>query len=1309
MSGVEIRVRANAKQAQQEIRRTGQSLKGLQQQAASITKTFQRMALGLGAVFAAKGITGGINRAADAMTSLNNRVKLVTKDAEKTSATVKALFDVAARSGGSIDAAAETFNRFGLALRDSNKPVQELLTVTEAVQKAAVISGSGAESAKAAIVQLGQGLASGQLRGQELNSVLEQMPRLAQAIAEGMKIPFGSLREEAMAGRVTADAVYDALLAGAEKINDEFATLQFTTGEFATVMANELTRAISEFDKVAGFSDAFKNKILLLTGAFRFVGENIAKWGLQTKLVFLIVESQAKDFFKGFTDLFRVDFDSEAVAKSIIESINSAISTVKGYVFEKVNLALEFSIPKYDLINNMFPGGTSEILGTLKTFAGNVWGIFYNLWKEIVGNSLYTGIYDPSHEYQGAAAIGNVSALELQLNKASSAFSNWADGIIGYFEDLHFEVTDAWQLMMSDIETMGPEAAVKKNVTDPLVEAFKTSFTSIRKGWDALSSYVSARAIGGTTFDEFGDTVDIANPISEAFGGAIDEMAVRWNDFSMNTFANTGYDIPLTSELKEMFNDSMAAILRSWNFTIGVIKGSPIGVAAQVAIDFTKENALEIQKAIERFFKENENLFAIAFTGGMALAFKRGLRVVAWKTILVSSIVSGLGLLGTNTKFQDSVYNAAVAWGETFKDMITGNGDVLAKVGEGLSAVFSSIGTGFIDGVFGTEFESVFADNLATALAAALTAAILLPAATGAFLKFGLGMVSRIFASSMVASAATTAAGFFGDLLLKTGKQGRLYTATSQLGLQISRMTFASTGKGVHASTNISEMITKTSKSKAVASAAAVLGGRIIAGLGLAYMSTEIGNAIKTAFGFDTVDVSYDEFGDEIKTSSLGNTFFTIINDAIAGAILGFTVGGPWLAVAAALGNVLLGIFMSEEQKNGIINMFNVVPDIVYNALADAWNRFVALAAEWTPDWVKGVISFLGDNTAAGTREGTSSVNSDTGAILLKRGDEIDERKARSLKAAGVPFEYYSGGGKVRGPGTSTSDDIPAMLSNGEYVIKASAVDKLGVNALHLLNQGIIPKFSGGGLAGRATQEIKDSFSRGDTKLAMEMISVLQQLGKLDESMMDLTEEMRDQVKKAVKDKADEDRDNAILDLSKRFNQSLADSISQVLHTGDWKGVMHGLLDTVTSSIINNFAQGLADGITKDIDFDGMFEGLSSLFKSASSVGSGSGLGSIFSAVGGFFGFSQGGIVPNTITSQAGKDSVPAMLTPGEVVLSKNDVRNMGNSGSKQDSVFNINITGDVSRQTRQEIVRMMPQIAGGVNAQNKESNFKRS
>jgi hypothetical protein len=65
------------------------------------------------------------------------------------------------------------------------------------------------------------------------------------------------------------------------------------------------------------------------------------------------------------------------------------------------------------------------------------------------------------------------------------------------------------------------------------------------------------------------------------------------------------------------------------------------------------------------------------------------------------------------------------------------------------------------------------------------------------------------------------------------------------------------------------------------------------------------------------------------------------------------------------------------------------------------------------------------------------------------------------------------------------------------------------------------------------------------------------------------------------------------------------------------------------------------------------------------------------------------------------------MLMPGEVVMSKNAVRNDSLNKNTSQQSFNINVQGDVSRQTRLEIVKMIPQITGGVNAQNRENNFK--
>ena len=231
------------------------------------------------------------------------------------------------------------------------------------------------------------------------------------------------------------------------------------------------------------------------------------------------------------------------------------------------------------------------------------------------------------------------------------------------------------------------------------------------------------------------------------------------------------------------------------------------------------------------------------------------------------------------------------------------------------------------------------------------------------------------------------------------------------------------------------------------------------------------------------------------------------------------------------------------------------------------------------------------------------------------------------------------------------------------------------------------------------------------------------------------------------------------VDAAESFKNTFASSFKEAFKTGDFTQIIPNLLDNFTGgiidSVVDGFTKNLFEGITGEGGslsnfFEGMFnfggdvqtnlgksitdgmgaggsgEGLSGMFSGLTESLSGllgglgeglSGLfsggadifGSIFGGIGKIFGFSQGGIVPSTSTSQAGKDSVPAMLMPGEVVLSKNDVSRMGanNSvGSTQN--FSINVTGNVDKQTRAQIVKMMPQIAAGVNMNNKENNYRR-
>jgi len=165
---------------------------------------------------------------------------------------------------------------------------------------------------------------------------------------------------------------------------------------------------------------------------------------------------------------------------------------------------------------------------------------------------------------------------------------------------------------------------------------------------------------------------------------------------------------------------------------------------------------------------------------------------------------------------------------------------------------------------------------------------------------------------------------------------------------------------------------------------------------------------------------------------------------------------------------------------------------------------------------------------------------------------------------------------------------------------------------------------------------------------------------------------------------------------AEQFVSGLKSSFSTALASGDWKGFLDSVMDSFTMGVISSFTEGLFAPMQDAIG--GFMEGLFS--------GMGGGGGGFFGGIASIFGFADGGIVPTTSTSKSYADSVPAMLQPGELVVPKSQVDGFmnGAGGGGGGQVFNINVTGDVSRLTRSEIVKMMPEIAAGTNMLNKES-----
>lgn len=211
---------------------------------------------GLFALNQVGGLARGFIQTADAVTTLNNTLRLSTGSAQAAGQAYTALFDIAQRSRVSFTELGSTFVSLNRAGQEMGVSQQRMLAVTEAVGNAMTISGGSAASMQAALVQLGQGMASGVLRGEELNSVMEQAPRLARALADGMGVPLGKLRELGSEGKITADQVVHALESQAAVLRGEVTGATMTASQAFTQLSNATTDAIGKLDAATGASAA---------------------------------------------------------------------------------------------------------------------------------------------------------------------------------------------------------------------------------------------------------------------------------------------------------------------------------------------------------------------------------------------------------------------------------------------------------------------------------------------------------------------------------------------------------------------------------------------------------------------------------------------------------------------------------------------------------------------------------------------------------------------------------------------------------------------------------------------------------------------------------------------------------------------------------------------------------------------------------------------------------------------------------------------------------------------------------------------
>ena len=249
---------------------------------------------------------------ADSAKLVEGRLKLVTSSSSELADIQEKLFRIAQKTRTSYEATADLYGRVARNADQLGKSQSELLDFTEAISKAIQSSGASASEASAGVIQLSQALASGQLRGDEFRSVMENLPAVARALAQGLGVPIGALRDMAAEGELTAEKVIDAILKMRESIDRDFASVPRTVGQSLVYLSNELIRAVAGFDKATNVTEK-------LSGAIVGLADNL---GTLTKAVSGLLAAG------GFLALLR----TSTALVGVLGAVAGAVATVTGAI-----------------------------------------------------------------------------------------------------------------------------------------------------------------------------------------------------------------------------------------------------------------------------------------------------------------------------------------------------------------------------------------------------------------------------------------------------------------------------------------------------------------------------------------------------------------------------------------------------------------------------------------------------------------------------------------------------------------------------------------------------------------------------------------------------------------------------------------------------------------------------------------------------------------------------------------------------------------------------------------------------------------
>lgn len=439
-----------------------------------------KISAAVGAYAGFQGLKSAISLS-DTISQNTARLNMMNDGLQSTKELSDMIYASAQRSRGSYLDTADAVAKLGTMAGDAFSSNKEIIAFSEQLNKHFTLAGTSIEGQQAAMLQLTQAMGSGALRGEELNSVLEQAPNIVETIAKYMNKPKGAIKDLAAEGQITAEIVKEAMLASADETNKKFNSMPKTFGQTWQEIKSSAAKAfegisgqlseilngaqVKEFVSgiIAALPKAF-SALSTLLGYIRKIGSFIAdNWSVIAPILAGIVS--------GF-----VAFKAVTIAGKAIDSVKNSFAALKGafslgplgiavvaiaaiagaviYLWNNCEGFRNGVIKIWNTVKDAFVGAWTAITDfftvtvpaafqTVLDFFKGIPGFFTGLWKKVSG--AFTA---------GWNAIASNPVVAQIVDTVKSLWNNAKNALLGIWNGIKTAASGAWKLIKNVV--LGP-------------------------------------------------------------------------------------------------------------------------------------------------------------------------------------------------------------------------------------------------------------------------------------------------------------------------------------------------------------------------------------------------------------------------------------------------------------------------------------------------------------------------------------------------------------------------------------------------------------------------------------------------------------------------------------------------------------------------------------------------------------------------------------------------------------------------------------------------------------------------------------